>query len=285
MGKPQRPPSFDGADNPLAFATNARDRDVLHMVRDAIARNDVMLAYQPIMQARGPGKVAFYEGLIRVLDATGRVIPAREFIDVVETQELGRQIDTCALEAGLKALNQVSDLRLSINMSARSIGYPAWREALDRGLASNASIAERLILEITESSAMTVPDLVTVFMADLHRKGISFALDDFGAGFTSFRYLRDFYFDILKIDGQFIRDVATDTDNQVLAQALITIGQQFDMYTVAESVETQEDADFLTACGVDCLQGYLYAAPTTTPDWNKAAMGAGRRRGKGRKRE
>jgi EAL domain-containing protein (putative c-di-GMP-specific phosphodiesterase class I) len=89
------------------------------------------------------------------------VIPAREFIDVVENQELGRQIDTCALEAGLKALNQVPDLRLSINMSARSIGYPAWREALDRGLASNASIAERLILEITESSAMTVPDLGT----------------------------------------------------------------------------------------------------------------------------
>lgn len=284
MGKPHRPPSFDGADNPLAFAMNERDRDVLDMVRDAIARRDVMLAYQPVMQARGNGKVAFHEGLIRVLDATGRVIPAREFIDVVETQELGRQIDTCALDEGLRALDRVPDLRLSINMSARSIGYPAWRETLDRGLAKNASVAERLILEITESSAMTVPDLVTVFMADLHRKGISFALDDFGAGFTSFRYLRDFYFDILKIDGQFIRNVATDPDNQVLAQALISIGQQLDMYTVAESVENQADADFLAACGVDCMQGYLYAAPTTTPDWTKGARGGGKGRQKRGKR-
>ncbi len=283
MGQAQRPPSFDGADNPLAFAVNARDKDTLEMVRQAIARKDVMLAFQPVMQARGPIRVAFHEGLIRVLDQTGRVIPARDFIGVVETQELGRQIDTLALEKGLQALHDVPDLRLSINMSARSIGYATWRETLDRALHRDPTLADRLILEITEASAMTVPDLVTGFMADLHRKGISFALDDFGAGFTSFRYLRDFYFDILKIDGQFIRNVATDPDNQVLAQALIMIGQQFDMFTVAESVETQADADFLTACGVDCLQGYLYAAPTTTPDWAGLARKARRAQRKGRK--
>ena len=268
MGKPQRVPSFEGADNPLAAAINQRDRNTLLMVERAIQNRDVLLAFQPVMQSRGKGKVAFYEGLIRVLDATGRVIPAREFIDVVETQELGRRIDVLALEKGLFELQKVPDLRLSINMSARSIGYPAWRKTLEAALASNSSIAERLILEITESSAMMVPDLVTVFMAELHRKGISFALDDFGAGFTSFRYLRDFYFDILKIDGQFIRDVATDTDNQVLAQALISIGQQLDMYTVAEAVENQSDADFLTARGIDCLQGYYYGAPTTSPPWS-----------------
>ncbi|HAR52570.1 MAG TPA: EAL domain-containing protein, partial [Roseovarius nubinhibens] len=67
------------------------------------------------------------------------------------------------------------------------------------------TVAERLILEITESSAMVVPELVTGFMEKLQHKGVSFALDDFGAGYTSFRYLKQFYFDILKIDGQFIR--------------------------------------------------------------------------------
>ena len=101
MGKPQRAPSFEGADNPLAAAVNERDRDTLKMVERAIGNKHVMLAFQPVVQSRGNGKVAFYEGLIRVLDATGRVIPARDFIDVVETQELGRKIDVLALEQGL----------------------------------------------------------------------------------------------------------------------------------------------------------------------------------------
>jgi len=89
-----------------------------------------------------------------------------------------------------------------------------------------------------------MPELVTVFMAELHRRGISFALDDFGAGYTAFRYFKDFYFDILKIDGQFIRGIHEDANNQVLASALLSIGQHFDMLTVAEAVEDPQEAAF-----------------------------------------
>jgi EAL domain-containing protein (putative c-di-GMP-specific phosphodiesterase class I) len=124
-------------------------------------------------------------------------------------------------------------------------------------------VAERLILEITESSAIIMPDLVSVFMTEMQARGICFALDDFGAGYTAFRYLKDFYFDILKIDGQFIRNIATNPDNQVLTQALVSIGRHFDMVTVAESVETSEDARWLVEIGVDCLQGYYFGAPST----------------------
>jgi len=152
-------------------------------------------------------------------------------------------------------------------MSARSIGYGPWLRILKKRLSNDPTIAERLILEITESSAMLVPELVTGFMTELQRKGIGFALDDFGAGYTSFRFLKDFYFDILKIDGQFIRGVARDPDNQVLTAALLSIGQQFDMVTVAESVEKPEDAAYLTALGIDCLQGYYFGAPTVHPPW------------------
>ena len=130
-------------------------------------------------------------------------------------------------------------------------------------------MGDRLILEITEASAMTVPELVVRFMSDLQRKGITFALDDFGSGFTSFRYLRDFYFDILKIDGQFIRGIQGNPDNQVLTRALVAIAQQFDMFTVAERVERADDAQCLAQLGVDCLQGYFYAAPTVKPDWRE----------------
>jgi len=259
-----------GADSPLSAAVTARDRATLTMVADAVSARRVAIAYQPVVLASDPARPAFHEALIRVLDETGRVIPAREFIGAVEARELGRQIDCVALSMGLDALAEHPDLRLSVNMSARSIGYPRWREALDRGLAADPTVAERLILEITEGSAMLIPEIVGAFMDDLQARGISFALDDFGAGYTAFRHFREFYFDILKIDGQFIRNIHADPDNQVLTRAMISIGRHFEMFTVAESVESAEDAQFLIDAGIDCLQGYFYGAPTLRPAWAEA---------------
>lgn len=264
--------SIDEAElsDPLSIAVASRDRDTLKMVQEAIQNRTVLLAYQPIVQATRPDQPAFYEGLVRVLDAQGRVIPARDFIEVVETTESGRILDCLALELGLEALRTTPSLRLSINMSARSIGYPRWREVLRHGISVDASVAERLILEITESSAMIMPDLVTVFMNELQDQGVSFALDDFGAGYTAFRYLKDFYFDILKIDGQFIRNIANAPDNQVLTRALISIAQHFEMFTVAEYVENQQDAEWLIANGIDCLQGHFFGAASVRPPGQEA---------------
>lgn len=256
-----------GMASPLDYAVAQRDRETMAMVRRAVSRRDVVLAFQPIVQSARPDRAAFYEGLIRILDETGRVIPARQFINTVETTELGRQIDCLALEMGLISLSEDPGLRLSINMSARSIGYPDWMKTLNRGLAVDETAAERLILEITESSAMLMPDLVSVFMQDLQARGVSFALDDFGAGYTSFRYLREFYFDMIKIDGQFIRGIAENADNQVLAGALLSVARHFDMLTVAEAVENGEDAAYLMDLGIDCMQGYYFGAPTILPPW------------------
>ncbi|MEP2781543.1 MAG: EAL domain-containing protein [Pseudoruegeria sp.] len=254
--------------DPLNFATASRNKNTIEMVSTAVRHKQTTLAYQPVMRANGGKTPAFYEGLIRVFDETGRIIPAADFMDAVETTDTGRQIDCLALEMGLQTLRDQPNLRLSINMSARSIGYPRWTETLKQGLAHDPTVAERLILEITESSAMMMPELVTTFMASLQEKGIAFALDDFGAGYTAFRYLKEFYFDIIKIDGQFIRGIAQDPDNQVLTRALLSIAEHFDMFSVAESVESAEDAAFLATMGVDCLQGYYYAAPTIHPPWD-----------------
>ncbi len=253
--------------NPLSAAVSARDHNVIAMVNDALRRKDVVLAFQPVVSATGENRPVFYEGLIRVRDETGRIIPAKEFILAIEETEAGRVIDCLALEHGLRTLRRNKAVRLSINMSARSIGYPGWMNALEKGLTRDPEIASRLILEITESSAMQMPEIVTVFMRDLQQKGIAFALDDFGAGYTAFRYLREFYFDVLKIDGQFIRGISTNPDNQVLTKALISIAQQFDMFTVAESVETAADAQFLQSTGIDCMQGYHFAAPSLKHPW------------------
>lgn len=260
-----------GHDNPLNYAIRKRDEAVLQLVDDAVRGDRAVLAYQAIVPAGDPGRPAFYEGLIRVMDETCRIIPAKDFIATIEPTETGRLIDCAALQQGLQMMHDYPDLRLSLNMSARSIGYPEWNQILKRGLAADPTAAERLILEITESSAIHVPELVVNFMAALQQKGISFALDDFGSGFTSFRYLKQFYFDILKIDGQFIRGVAHDPDNQILTGALLSIARQFDMVCVAENVETAEDALYLQQIGMDCLQGYYFGAPTVRPPWDQSA--------------
>ncbi|HBS50171.1 MAG TPA: EAL domain-containing protein [Rhodobacteraceae bacterium] len=262
-----------GADSPLNAAVAARDRDTLDMVSQAIRHKQVRLAYQPVMQAQPPQNTAFYEGLIRVLDATGRVIPAREFMGVIEATELGRELDCLALEQGLRALMATPSLRLSINMSARSIGFKRWSRILDRFLKRDAQLGERLILEISEASAMTVPELVMDFMDHLQPHGIAFALDDFGAGAMELRLFRDFLFDAVKIDGQFVRGLHDHAGNQALVRALLSVAREFEMFTVAESVETAADARLLAALGVDCLQGYFFAAPTIRPPWLPEARG------------
>lgn len=260
--------------SPLAAATEQVRQDAIQLVDQGLRQRRALLAFQPVVQARMPGRAAFYEGLIRIMDNSGRIIPAADFIDAVETMELGRRIDCMALEMGLATLAAEPTIRLSINMSARSIGYPGWLSTLERGLRHDPRIAERLILEITESSAILMPDLVTVFMEDMQERGVCFALDDFGAGYTAFRYLKDFYFDIVKIDGDFIRGISQNPDNQVLTQALVSIARHFDMFTVAESVETAEDARLLVDMGVDCLQGYHFGAPQTKAPWDQTHQGA-----------
>ena len=251
----------------LDTAAQLRDRDILRVVEDAVAHREVKLAFQPIVTTARPDHIAFYEGLIRVTDPTGRIIPAGQFIDAIEERESGRLLDCLALEHGLRILAKNPQIRLAINLSARSIGYQKWRKVLQRGLARDDTVAERLILEITEASAMLVPELVLQAMRELQGLGISFAIDDFGAGYTALRYLKEFQFDILKIDGQFIRGIAEDADNQVLTRAIVAIAQQFDMFTVAEFVESSHDANALAELGVDCLQGYYFGAPTIVPPW------------------
>lgn len=270
MEQQGRKPVLDaqaGLASPLGVAISESDRATMDMVRDAIANRRLRLAYQPVVLAREPARVAFYEGLSRVLDQTGRIIPARDFMAAVETTEIGRLIDCLALESGLNALKAHPGLRLSLNMSARSIGFPRWKQILRRGLAGNATLGERLILEISESSAMLVPELVVALMDELQREGIAFALDNFGSGFMAIRHFKDMYFDILKLDGQFVRNINRDGDNRALASALLSIGKHFQMFTVAESVETADEARVLQQIGVDCLQGFLFGAPNIRPDW------------------
>ena len=119
---------------------------------------------------------------------------------------------------------------------------------------------------------MLVPEIVIAFMDELQRDGIAFALDDFGSGALAIRYFRDFFFDIVKIDGQFIRNLHNDAGNQAITTALLSIGKTFEMFTVAAAVEAVEEAELLRGLGVDCLQGYLFGAPTMKPKFEQPKL-------------
>ena len=255
-----------GLGSPLEAALAQRDGGTLSMVERALDRGDTKLAFQPAMRADGTGAM-FYEGLIRILDETGRIIPAGDFVGNVEERDLGRRIDCAALVTGLRTLKSNPGLRLAINMSAKSIGYPKWMGILRRFSRNHPEVVERLILEITEHSAMQMPEIVSVFMEELRTKGVTFALDDFGAGNTAFRHLKHFCFDILKIDGQYARDIDRDADNQVVTEALISLGRHFDMLVVAEAVESEAEAKWLAEAGIDGMQGYFFAVPSLKPPW------------------
>ena len=181
----------------------------------------------------------------------------------MEESELGRDLDCASLQHGIATLRRNPRARLAINMSARSIADGRWRQILAEGLQAS-DIGSRLILEITEQSAMLIPEVVIRFMAEVQPKGVAFALDDFGAGLTAFRYLKDFFFDLAKVDRHFVTEIQDSPDNQVLTEALITVAHQFEMFVVAEGVESEAEAAMVTQLGVDCLQGYYIGRPSAT---------------------
>lgn len=253
--------------SPLTAAVSAQDRETLAMVASALKDRRMRLAFQPVVYAADPSLIGFFEGFIRLLNLRDQVIPARDFMAAVEQRQLGRDIDCAALQLGLMAMQRNPQIRVSINMSARSVGYRPWLDILNRALQDNPRLGPSLILEINEDSALQVPDVLKPFMAEMREKGIVFALDDFGAGVTSLRLLEELDFEIAKIDGALVKNVDRTRATKSAARAAIAMAQELGMYVVAEAVETEGEAAWLRDAGVGCLQGYLFGAPTVTPDF------------------
>ena len=259
--------------SPLDAAISAQDRETMAEVAQALKDRRMRLAFQPAVYAADPTIIGYFEGFIRLLNVRGTVIPARDFMGAVEQHELGREIDCAALQMGLMAMQRNPQIRVSINMSARSVGYQRWVAILRKALRAEPRLGQNLILEINEASAMQVPDVLKPFMTDMRKHGIVFALDDFGAGMTSLRLLRELRFEIVKIDGDLVKAVDQSPDGQVVANAAIALAQEMGMYIVAEAVETEGEANWLRAAGVGCMHGYLFGAPTVTPDFRAFRQG------------
>lgn len=268
--KEPRPSKYDrdpALASPLDAAISAADREIIAQVAGALRDRRMRLAFQPAVYAADPSIIGFFEGFIRLLNRRDVVIPARDFIGAVELTELGREIDCAALQMGLMAMQRNPQIRVSINMSARSVGCYRWGGTLRKALRDAPWLGRNLILEISEASVLQVPDVLPSFMAEMRDLGVVFALDDFGAGTTSLRLLRVLRFEIAKIDGDLVKAVDTSPDNQTVVRAAIALAQELGMYVTAEAVETEGEATWLRTAGVGCLQGYLFGAPTVTPDF------------------
>jgi EAL domain-containing protein (putative c-di-GMP-specific phosphodiesterase class I) len=234
-------------------------------VARALAEGRIVFHYQPVVRASNPRFPAFFECLARMRQPGGEIRPAGAFLPLVEAGPIGRAIDRLALANALAALRADPGIRLAINLSPLSMGDAEWLEILAEGARTDRGACGRLILEITEAAAMQDPGQTIDFMDHVRRSGCAFALDDFGAGATSFRYFRDFRFDMVKIDGSFIAGIAATRDAQVLVECLMAVAKHFEMVTVAERVETEADAAWLRGLGIDCLQGWLYGRPSALP--------------------
>jgi diguanylate cyclase (GGDEF)-like protein len=237
-------------------------------VQIALREGRIFFAYQPVVTASDNG-VAFHECLLRMRRPDGELVPAGVFVPVVEQLGLVTAIDRRALELAVRDLQDHADLELAINVSSITTFDRSWFRLLASLVKGRPDIARRLIIEITET--MAVPDVEEMarFVVALRELGCRVALDDFGAGYTSFRHLQALTVDVVKIDGAFVRNVADNPDNQHFIRTLLSLAEGFGLVTVAECVETAKDAALLASHGVTYLQGWHCGKPTVEPTWRR----------------
>jgi len=259
-----------GMKSPLAHVEEAMFRTTAETVDAAVKSGNCGLAFQPVVHAKTPEKPAFYEGLIRIYDPAKRVIPARDFIALVENTETGRKIDCEVLKRTLRTLEKVPGLQLSLNVSARSIGYAPWTDRLYKALRNKPDLVKRMTIEISEKSAMQLPEITARFVNDLRKKGVRFLLDDFGAAQSSFQDLRDIGFGMIKIDGRYIQGIALKPGNQAVVLTMCAMGRFMKKRIIATRVEREDDMLWLQRAGIDAFQGYLFGIPTLNPEWGKS---------------
>jgi EAL domain-containing protein (putative c-di-GMP-specific phosphodiesterase class I) len=169
------------------------------------------------------------------------------------------------LELAVDLLKRHPKIRLSVNVSSTTASDHEWVVALHRLTGGRRALTSRLIVEITETTVIHDLDQTIAFVDTLKELGCSVAIDDFGAGYTSFKNLKLLNADMVKIDGAFVKNLKEDTSDQVFIRTMIDLAQNFKMETVAEWVGNQESADFLAEVGITYLQGFHYGMPIS-PD-------------------
>jgi diguanylate cyclase (GGDEF)-like protein len=242
----------------------------------ALNERRIVLAFEPVVEAASR-RIAFREALMRIARSDGTMSDATAIIPIAERLGLVRLLDHRVLELAVTELVAAPDLALSLNVSPASTVDPDWWAELATRLKAHAGVGERLRIEITEMAAIHDIDETRGFVARVKDLGCRIAIDDFGAGYTSFRNLRRLDVDMIKIDGAFVKNVTRSGDDRIFVKALIDLGHALGLTTVAEWVQSEQAAQQLTAWGCDYLQGEFVGLAATGRTWTAppAARNAG----------
>ena len=232
------------------------------------ALNDqrLVFAYQPIICAK-TREVKHHECLLRMKKPDGSVIGAGQFIPAAEQLGLVRLVDRHALEMTVAQLHANPRASLAVNVSGTTTGDSAWLQSFATYIAANSQIANRIIVELTETAALNDFEEIARFVSNLRDMGCRVAIDDFGAGYTSFRNLQMLHVDMVKIDGSYVKGLTQSRDNQIFVRTLVDLAQNFNLKTVAEWVGSDEEAEMLQGFGVDYFQGFHFGEPDFELKW------------------
>jgi EAL domain-containing protein (putative c-di-GMP-specific phosphodiesterase class I) len=257
----------------LLHDPNARERErigLLHgqadRIRAALAGARFVPVYQPISEV-ATGRVVAAETLVRLREEDGTLVRPDQFLDAAERFGFVTAIDRVVIAAVFDALvasrKRISaDLEVSVNLSGLDFEDDALVAEISRLARLKGIRPSRITFEITETAALRDLGRVQDFTNALTSEGFRFALDDFGVGFSSFRYLRDLPMSTLKFDQSYVRDLPHKMENRVFVRGIAEICRGFGVKTVAEGVETPEILEILRELGVDRAQGYHVGHPS-----------------------
>jgi diguanylate cyclase (GGDEF)-like protein len=241
----------------------------LERIRDALEQERMELHAQPILHL-ATRQVTQYELLLRMRGEDGELIPPANYLDIAERSGVIREIDQWVVHSACRMITEAHAggraLMLEVNVSGVSVGDPEFLELIEPELAGLGSLVSRLVFELTETAAVMNLAHATTFAEGLAHYGCRLALDDFGAGFGSFYYLKHLPCAYLKIDGEFIRTLKTNETDQVFVRAMVDLAQGLGKETIAEFVEDEETVRLLTEFGVDFAQGFHIGRPAPLDD-------------------
>jgi diguanylate cyclase (GGDEF)-like protein len=235
----------------------------------ALNERRIVMAFEPVIDARTRAP-AFHECLVRMKQQDGQFLLAPDIVPVAEKLGLIRLVDHRVLELVVDELAAAPTVELSLNISPATTMDPDWWASIESLMRAYPGVGERLIVEITETVAIQDIDDVRGFVTRLKNFGSRIAIDDFGAGYTSFRNLRRLGVDIVKIDGAFVQNIKRSADDRAFVQTLIDLARRLGIKTVAEWVQDEESAAMLRDWGCDYIQGRLIGLASTHRPWGQA---------------
>ncbi|WP_050425848.1 putative bifunctional diguanylate cyclase/phosphodiesterase [Bradyrhizobium tropiciagri] len=236
----------------------------------ALNERRIVIGFEPVVDARSR-QPSFYECLVRMEQDDGRALLAPDIVPVAERLGLIRLVDHRVLELAIAELASAPGVQLSLNISPDTTMDPDWWATIESLMRAHPGVGERLIVEITETVAIQDIDDVRGFVTRLKNFGSRIAIDDFGAGYTSFRNLRKLGVDIVKIDGAFVQNIVRSADDRAFVQTLIDLARRLEIKTVAEWVQDEEAAVMLREWGCDFIQGRLIGLASPDRPWNAPA--------------